>query len=309
MSDSPRSRDDRRDSAQPRSLRLLIVDDERDTVTTLSAIFVDEGHSVIGLHNPAEVLPQVRSGSFDAIILDIDMPGLSGYTLAREIRQWFGDSGFGDSAPLLVAISGKWLGQTDRMLADLAGFDHFLRKPCDPTELIKLLAPLAMAQAPHGSTTRSDLSLVSAQGDPPASPQKAYHALSLVGDYFRAEIVNRKTAEETKAFLEALAGEISKTACQKALIIVRRSHAIFKVAQYDLAYFLSFMSRWPSARVALHADSPEVRASHKYVEFLARQRGLEVRSFEDEAEAVQWLRGLVGPSADSTRPAAPDEHH
>ena len=227
------------------------------------------------------------------------MPGLSGYTLAREIRQMLGDS-----APLLIAISGKWLGQTDRMLADLAGFDHFLRKPCDPTELIKLLDPLRMGQATHGNTARSD---VSGPGDVPASRAKAHHVVNLMDDYLRAEIVNRQSAEETKAFLEALAGEITKTGCYRVLICVRRSYAIFKVADYDLGYFLALMSSWPSAQVALHTDSSDVRASHGYIEFLARQRGLNVRSFEDEGQAVQWLRGQqVHPLKPRGR-AAPDE--
>jgi hypothetical protein len=44
--------------------------------------------------------------------------------------------------PMMIAISGKWVGQTDRMLADLAGFKHFLRKPCDPRTLLELLEPL-----------------------------------------------------------------------------------------------------------------------------------------------------------------------
>jgi len=40
---------------------------------------------------------------------------------------------------LLLAVSGKWFGQTDRMLAELAGFDYFLQKPCHPDALLALL--------------------------------------------------------------------------------------------------------------------------------------------------------------------------
>ena len=66
------------------------------------------------------------------------MPGMSGYTVAREVRAIY------LVPPLLICISGKWLGQTDRMLADLAGFNHFMQKPCDPRVLLALLEPLAM---------------------------------------------------------------------------------------------------------------------------------------------------------------------
>jgi len=120
-----------------RSLRLVIVDDEPDTVLTLSAILADEGHSVVAAHNGQAAIMEIRRVAPDALIVDISMPGISGYEVAREARRIFGDL-----APMLIAISGKWTGQTDRMLSKLAGFHHFLEKPCDPKVLLSLLAPL-----------------------------------------------------------------------------------------------------------------------------------------------------------------------
>ena len=126
-----------RTAAQRRSLSIVVADDERDTVVTLSAILLDEGHSVFGVYKGPEAIAQARRHKPDALILDIDMPGMSGYSVAREVRALFDPW-----SPLLIAISGKWVGQTDRMLADLAGFDHFLQKPCDPEVLLRLLEPL-----------------------------------------------------------------------------------------------------------------------------------------------------------------------
>ena len=123
--------------APRRPLRIIVADDEKDTVATLSAIFLDEGHSVFGVYKGADAIAQARRQKPDALILDIDMPGLSGYSVAREVREMFDPW-----PPLLIAISGKWVGQTDRMLADLAGFDHFLQKPCEPGVLLRLLEPL-----------------------------------------------------------------------------------------------------------------------------------------------------------------------
>lgn len=120
-----------------RALRLLIADDERDSVQTLGTILSDEGHEVVGVYKGPTAVTQARLHKPDAMILDIDMPGMSGYSVAREVRALYEAS-----PPLLIAISGKWVGQTDRMLADLAGFTHFLQKPCDPQLLIKLLEPL-----------------------------------------------------------------------------------------------------------------------------------------------------------------------
>ena len=125
----------------PRSLRLIVADDERDTVLTLTVILRHEGHSVKGVHSGAEVLAAAVEEKPDAVILDIEMPGQSGYTIAQELRKRFPAS----QGPLLIAISGKWIKPSDRMLAKLAGFDHHLLKPCDPQRLLDLLAPLRLA--------------------------------------------------------------------------------------------------------------------------------------------------------------------
>jgi DNA-binding response OmpR family regulator len=120
-----------------RALYLVIADDEPDTVATLATILVDEGNEVLQANKGARVINGARLRRPDALILDIDLPGMSGYTVAREIRNLYESS-----PPLMIAISGKWVGQTDKMLADLAGFNHFLQKPCDPGVVIQLLEPL-----------------------------------------------------------------------------------------------------------------------------------------------------------------------
>ena len=126
-----------RSPAPRRPLGIIVADDERDTVITLEAILLHEGHSVAGVYRGPEAIVQAKRQKPDAMILDIDMPGVSGYSVAREIRKVFDPW-----PPLLIAISGKWVGQTDRMLADIAGFNHFLQKPCDPEVLVRLLEPL-----------------------------------------------------------------------------------------------------------------------------------------------------------------------
>jgi CheY-like chemotaxis protein len=72
------------------------------------------------------------------VILDIQMPGISGFAAARELRQIYTL----DRQPLLIAITGKWTKTSDRLLAALVGFDHYFLKPCDPQQVLKLLAPL-----------------------------------------------------------------------------------------------------------------------------------------------------------------------
>lgn len=128
--------------AQPRRrvLNVIVADDERDTVLTLTAVLRDEGHNVRGVYRGDDVLRAVEAERPDAVILDIEMPGKSGFAIAQELRHLYGDE-----TPLLIAISGKWTGQTDELLGRIVGFKHYCLKPFEPQKLLELLEPLAGA--------------------------------------------------------------------------------------------------------------------------------------------------------------------
>jgi len=118
----------------PRSLRILVADDEPDSVAALKLLLNDEGHDVVGLSKGAEVLRMIEEFKPDAVVLDIAMPDLSGYEIAKEIRKRYGVI-----TPLLIAITGRYKQASDRMLGQIVGFDHYLTKPCDPGMLLSLL--------------------------------------------------------------------------------------------------------------------------------------------------------------------------
>lgn len=110
------------------------------------------------------------------------------------------------------------------------------------------------------------------------------------GPYLRAELIERETAEETRTFLRALAQASLQQGNSKVLICVRASRSIFKVEECGASMLLSELAARPAFKVALVADRHEVRASHEYVELLARQHGANLRSFgADESAAVEWL--------------------
>lgn len=131
---------DRRARGQP--LRILVADDDRDTVNTLATLLQDAGHTVYSVYSGVQVLPTVRFTRPDAVIVDIAIRGMSGYAVAQEIRHSFLDV----RRPLLIGISGMWTSSADKLVAQQVGFDHYLDKPCDPAEVLKLLEPL---QQPH----------------------------------------------------------------------------------------------------------------------------------------------------------------
>jgi CheY-like chemotaxis protein len=125
---------ERRDLQRP--LRVLIADDDYDTVDTLARLLRTEGHIVQTAYSGKDVLPAVRIFRPDAIILDVSLPQMSGFAVAQAIRQSFTDV----RRPMLIAISGVWKDFADRRIAQQVGFDHYLDKPADPATLLELLA-------------------------------------------------------------------------------------------------------------------------------------------------------------------------
>jgi DNA-binding response OmpR family regulator len=124
-----------RHAAPSRRLRVLVADDNRDTVATLTALLQDEKHHVRGVHRSADVLGVEREFRPDVVVLDLQMPEISGYDLARWLR-----SRHPMSCPLLIAMSGAFTRPADRRLARIAGFHYYLCKPFGIDLLFTLVA-------------------------------------------------------------------------------------------------------------------------------------------------------------------------
>ncbi len=120
-------------------LRILVVDDNRDSVITLCAVLRDEGHDVRSAYDGAQALAEAREFQPEAVLLDIAMPGgVSGWEVARQIRKASGDA----SRPFIVAISAKY-----KQSPQMAICNHFVTKPYDPNFLLALLLPLTSIPA------------------------------------------------------------------------------------------------------------------------------------------------------------------
>ncbi|MGH8222394.1 MAG: response regulator [Woeseiaceae bacterium] len=124
------------DSLSPgrRTLRILVADDEPDTVATLTVLLEEEGHEVIGVHDGGDVLREARKSPPDAVILDIGMPGLNGYDVARALRAMFGKA-----CPTLIAVT-AYATAPDKLVGKDAGFHHHFGKPVVLHELLAALS-------------------------------------------------------------------------------------------------------------------------------------------------------------------------
>ena len=68
-------------------MRILVADDDRDAVLVLTMLLEDEGYQVRGVHHGTEVLDAVFNFAPDVVLLDIGMPQMSGYEVARRLRE------------------------------------------------------------------------------------------------------------------------------------------------------------------------------------------------------------------------------
>jgi PAS domain S-box-containing protein len=118
----------------PGGRRILVVDDNEDAASTLAELLDMAGHAVEVAHDGRSAVE--RTGQFrpDVVLLDIGLPDISGYEVARRIR------GLGGvRQPLLVALTG-WGQAQDKQAAAQAGFDLHWTKPVDPARLQELSA-------------------------------------------------------------------------------------------------------------------------------------------------------------------------
>jgi two-component system CheB/CheR fusion protein len=118
----------------PQSLRVLIADDNRDGAETLGMFLGLSGHDVVLAHTGAEALEVASRYRPDVAVLDIGMPVLNGYEVAKSIRR----EAWGSNLTL-IAVTG-WGQEDDKRAAYAAGFDHHLTKPVDPEQLERLMA-------------------------------------------------------------------------------------------------------------------------------------------------------------------------
>ena len=119
-----------------RALRVLVVDDNADSVDAMAMLLESIGHRVETATSSATALEKAAASWPEVVLLDIGLPGMSGYDVARALRAMpF------PARPVLIAISGYGR-DSDRALAREAGFDHHLVKPADPQALFDIIQAL-----------------------------------------------------------------------------------------------------------------------------------------------------------------------
>ena len=114
--------------------RVLVVDDNKDGALVLVRLLRSCGHKATLAHDGPTALVEAIANPPDVVFLDIGLPGMDGFEVARRLRELDGPN-----RAFLVALTGY--GQEDYMRrSHEAGFDHHMVKPADPESMIELLA-------------------------------------------------------------------------------------------------------------------------------------------------------------------------
>ncbi len=116
------------------SRRVLIADDNRDAADSLAILLRMDGHDVNVVHDGTAAMAVFATFRPEFVFLDIGMPGLNGYEVARKVRRRANNG----TPVTLVAVTG-WGQENDKARAQAAGFDHHFTKPVDPERLASLL--------------------------------------------------------------------------------------------------------------------------------------------------------------------------
>ncbi|MGH7730944.1 MAG: sigma-54-dependent transcriptional regulator [Candidatus Eiseniibacteriota bacterium] len=144
-----------------RKLDVLLVDDDAHIRRALRGVLEDEGHTVGEAPDGAQALAALESRTFDAVLLDVSMPGMSGLDALVSIREMAPQTG-------VIMVSGEGTIATAVQALKRGAFD-FIEKPADPEHLLRVLAQAAQLTelrraSPPGATDapESDLGLIGA---------------------------------------------------------------------------------------------------------------------------------------------------
>lgn len=113
--------------------RVLIADDNRDWADGLALLLGDHGYGVLTAYDGREAIEAARAFEPHIVLVDIHMPGQTGYEVARAFGQHPGRS-----RPVMIAVT-AWPAESLKLRSEMMGFDHFLSKAAAPAEILELL--------------------------------------------------------------------------------------------------------------------------------------------------------------------------
>jgi DNA-binding response OmpR family regulator len=128
--------------------KILAVDDDATALAALRQILVNKGYDVTTAPNGHDALRLLGAGQFDMVILDVTMPGMSGYDVCRKIRQ---DPATQDTPVIFLTAKGMRVDMTE---GEDAGSDLYLVKPVLATKLLNMVGMFLSEDTPLAKKRR-----------------------------------------------------------------------------------------------------------------------------------------------------------
>jgi CheY-like chemotaxis protein len=129
----------------PSAPSVLVVDDCADSADSLATLLELHGFPARAVTDGADAIQSAVTNPPDVVVLDLLMPGLDGWEVARQLR-----SCGTPKLPFIVALTGRDTAP-DRRQAQEAGIDLYLRKPVEPADFIAILKSLPARQSPDAA--------------------------------------------------------------------------------------------------------------------------------------------------------------
>jgi len=139
-----------------RKLRILLAEDNAINQMLAARLIEKRGHVVTVVNNGRDALTALEKGSFDAVLMDVQMPEMDGFEATSEIRNK--ETGTGNHLPIIAMTAHSMTGDRERCLA--AGMDSYVSKPVRPEELFKEIYACAQPLGPE----RASVALIKETG-------------------------------------------------------------------------------------------------------------------------------------------------
>lgn len=207
------SRSDVTESVNLRGRRLLLVEDNLLNREVAIGLLERVGVVVECAENGAQAVEQVLAGDFDAVLMDVQMPVMDGYTATRTIRERLADRADGGKLPILAMTANALSGDRERSLE--AGMDDHISKPIDPAALYRTLeswieprarsvdgeASIPVGSEAHVETPSETAGITLPQSLPGVDQQRGLYYLN--GDKVRYLKLLREFRGKFDGFIEA----------------------------------------------------------------------------------------------------------
>jgi CheY-like chemotaxis protein len=130
-----------------KSVRILVAEDNAVNLTLVSKLLKKQRHSVVAARNGIEALQALDCGTFDVVLMDVQMPNMDGFEATRLIRE--NEARRGGHTPIIAMTANAMAGDREKCLS--AGMDGYVSKPVKVDDLFKVIHAVLASASPFES--------------------------------------------------------------------------------------------------------------------------------------------------------------